>query len=69
MTVATGLAQAPSGRAAEGLMHAFVMSGLELVLVDPRANPTSSVSIRRMGGAHHPAAPLTRLRRMSVADE
>jgi threonine dehydrogenase-like Zn-dependent dehydrogenase len=31
MTVATGLAQAPSGRAAEGLMHAFVMSGLEHV--------------------------------------
>src|SRR6266702_3179339 len=31
MTVATGLAQAPSGRSAEGLMHAFVMSGLEQV--------------------------------------
>src|SRR6266571_1439025 len=31
MTVATGLAQAPSGRAAEGLMHAFVMSGLDQV--------------------------------------
>src|SRR5438128_9360818 len=31
MTVAAGLAQAPSGRAAEGLMHAFVMSGLEHV--------------------------------------
>src|SRR5437879_5116764 len=31
MTVASGLAQAPSGRAAEGFMHAFVMSGLDQV--------------------------------------
>ena len=31
MTVAAGLTQAPSGRAAEGMMHAFVMSGLENV--------------------------------------
>src|SRR5437588_3611846 len=31
MTIATELAQAPSGRAAEGVMHAFVMGGLEQV--------------------------------------
>src|SRR5438445_4672841 len=31
MTIATELAQAPSGRAAEGVMHAFVMGGLDQV--------------------------------------
>src|SRR3989449_1730438 len=31
MTIATELAQAPSGLAAEGVMHAFVMGGLEQV--------------------------------------
>jgi len=51
MTLATELAQTPSGRAAEGTMHAFLMGGLEHVgfmqKPIPRPGPLDARS-------HHP---------------